>query len=346
MSPTHPLLLATLSLAAFLLPSLSEAANPTRSVVVRSLNPLEASAVDGLTPVPQVDMNLRASAAVTLSAWRWSDHRRVDGEVKHKQEVQRRNLGLDAAVYASVPTKVASTPLLPATQVLPHLFDFADTGDSAQAWATMTAQGVPHLFVTGFGEFRADATASWTSRFTLTGTTSKEVVLRFMVPPTTVTGDTEGDAPAWWRARMRTDVLVNGFPAWSTEAVRLRADYIKDDGNGAPLKPLNVLQTFGDPLSFPTNDEDGPTTNDTHASNIGHASAARWVHLNLGRFMPGQSIDLSMIVRGSAFTETATPLRPDRRCTDNPAVPGNFFCSRATMAVQMGNAAPTITLMP
>ncbi len=341
MNITHPLLLAMLALTAALPAPPADAATPSlRSPVVRTLTPAEASAVDGLATVPQVDLNLRASAAVAVSAWQRSGD---DGQVEHRRQVQRSNLGVNAAVYASVPH--TNAPLLPGTQVQPHLFDFQDTGDSVQAWATMTAQGVPHLFVQGFGEFQADATASWTGRFTLGGTTSREVVLRFMVPPTKVSGDTEADGPAWWRARMRTDVLVNGFPAWSTEALRLRADFVKA-GTGPDAVALPVLQTFGDPLDFPTNDEDGVKGNDGVAGTIEHPASARWVHLSLGRWMPGQSIELSMIVRGTAYTEPPTPSRPGRRCEENLAEPGKFFCSRAGMAVQMGNAAPTITLLP
>lgn len=326
--------------AATLTVAVDASATTLRAPVVRTLGPQEAATVDGLVTTPQADLNLKPAVAVTLTALR-----PVPGKPpveQSTQAVQRRNLGVDAAVYASVPA--STRPLLPQAQVAPHLFDFQQVGDSVQAWATMTAQGVPHLFVQGFGHFRADATASWTGRFTLAGTTSKEVVLRFMVPPTQVSGATEEDAPAWWRAKMRTDVLVNGFPAWSTEALRLRADFVKAGGGGAPLKPLLVLQTFGDPLSFPTNDEDEATGNDSNEGNDEQAAAARWVHLSLGRFQPGQTIDLAMIVRGSAYTETASPSRPDRECQENPA--GGWFCTRATMAVQMGNAAPTITLLP
>jgi hypothetical protein len=327
-----PAALAAIATVAALVPADANA-QTLRSVNVRTLNPLEAAAVDGLAAMPQVDLNLRASAMVSVSALR-------NEATQTAQQVQRSNLGVSAAVYAGLPG--TAKPLLP-TNVVPHLHNFVKTGDSAQAWATMTAAGVPHLFVTGFGEFRADATAAWTARFQLGGSTSKEVVLRFMVPPTVVSGATEEDGPAWWRAQMRTDVLVNGFPAWSTEAHRLRADFVKNDGNGSPNKPLLVLQTFGDPLDFPTHDEDASNANDSNAGNVSQAAAARWVHLSLGRFMPGQQIELSMIVRGSAYTRPASPAFPDRKCNK---VGSDYFCSRATMSVQMGNAAPTVTLMP
>ncbi|MES2717617.1 MAG: hypothetical protein V4795_17760 [Pseudomonadota bacterium] len=310
---------------------------------VRVLTPQERAIADSLAPVPLVDMNLRTAATVRVSA-----HDRG----APKQAVQRSNLGVNAAVYAGFPT--ANAPLLPlppgARQ--PPALDFQTMGDSVEAWATMTAAGIPHLRLRGYGEFQADATAAWTSRFTLGGSTSKEVVLRFVVPPTVVGGNTEQDGPAWWRARMRTDVLVNGFPAWSTEALRLRADYQTTGAmGGAVNQPLEVLQTFGAPLAFPTDDEDAPAapgqpSNDSNAGNVDTPSAPQVVSLSLGRFNPGQAIELMLVVRGTAFTRPSPGASSDHRCRPNAAT-GGFFCSRASMAVhgQQGEA-PRITLLP
>ena len=310
---------------------------------VRTLGALERAVVDGLAPVPQADLNLRPSATVLISA---------HGKATLKQAVQRSNLGVPAAVYAGAP--YATAPLIPPRpgERLPRPLDFQTVGDSAEAWATMTAQGVPHLRLKGYGAFRADATAAWTSRFTLGGSTSKEVVLRFVVPPTAVGGNTEQDAPAWWRSRMRTDVLVNGFPAWSTEAWRLRADYQQAGQNGGFVdKPLQVLQTFGEPMPFPTNDEDTPPlaggpANDSDAGNVDTPSSGKLVYLSLGRYNPGQAIELTMVVRGTAYTEPSPGSSTDHRCETNAAT-GGFFCSRASMAVDGAQAdAPRVTLLP
>lgn len=340
---SHPSL-PTLILAVGVWSAAAAPAAAQTALVLRTLTPPEASAVDGLASVPQADLNLRTAAAVVIST---IDKAQLPNPIR-KQSVQRRNLGLDAAVYASLPAKTA--PLLPAGTAA-YVHDFVKVGDSVQAWATMTAQGVPHLRIVGHGEFAAESTASWTGRYTLAGSTSKELVLRFMVPPTVVDGDTEGDAPAAWRARMRTDVLVNGYPAWSTEALRLRADYSKPNPPGPPLpQELAVLQTFGDPLVFPTNDEDlpplqGGPANDTDKTNMANASDARIVHLSLGRFNPGQQVEISMIVRGNAFTEARDASKTDHRCRERPT-PGEWFCSRGSMAVKTGNMAPTLTLLP
>lgn len=307
---------------------------------VRTLTPQESAVVDGLAPVPLVDLNLRPAATVLVSV--------KDGTPVRK--VQRSGLGLRAAVYAGQPH--ALNPLLPQLpgERLPRRIDFEKDGDSVEAWATMTAAGIPHLKLNGFGGFRADATASWTSRFTLGGSTSKEVVLRFVVPPTVVGGNSELEGLAWWRARMRTDVLVNGFPAWSTEAWRLRADYQQTGAMGGQVNvPLEVLQTFGDPLPFPTDDEDAPAgpgepSNDSNAGNVDAPSTPRVVHLSLGRFNPGQAIELSMIVRGTAYTQASSAMGTDHHCRHNGS---RYFCSRASMSVNgLGSEAPRVTLLP
>lgn len=336
----QPLVATLLALAATTTPPPAAAqVQALGPVVARPLMPWESATVDGLAPVPQADLNLRASAAV--SVW-------ANGRGSAKQAVQRSNLGIDAAVHASAPQRNA--PLLPAL-IGNHLHAF-DGGDSAQAWATMTAQGVPHLFVQGYGDFRAEATAAWTSRYTLGGSTSREVVLRFMVPPTTVTGDWEQNGPAKWRSQMRADVLVNGFPVWSTTALRTSTEEPAPDDLSA--QPVLVLQQFGDPLVFPTNDEDTPPgqgglANDSAAGYIEGAAQARIVSLSLGRFNPGQQIELNMILRGMAFTEPRVSQsaedKRDNRCRDRPEV-GKFFCSRATATVRMGNMAPQLTLLP
>jgi hypothetical protein len=333
-----PVLLAIL----IALPAVPVAASAQRTGMpaVRTLTPQEQAIATGLAPVTLAQLNLRPSAMVVTET-------HVPGSTK--QVVQRRNLGVDAAVYASVPySDRPLLPRLPPAQPGPaaaELFEFATEGDSVQGWATMTAAGVPHLHLWGFGEFRSEATAGWTSRFTLGGSTSKEVVLRFVIPATTVSGATEDDAPAWWRSQLRADVLMNGFPIWSTEAVRLRADYVQTGTPGPDDKALLVLQQFGAGLDFPTDDEDAATTNDSNAGNVELASEAKEVFLSLGRFNPGQVIELQMILRGMAYTQARPGPTGDPRCETNPA--GGYFCSRASMSVSgAASDGPQLRLLP
>lgn len=334
----NPLLLALV----MAVPALPVAATGqlTGTPAVRTLTPQERAIATGLAPVTLADLNLRPSAMVVTA-----NH--VPGSTR--QVVQRRNLGVDAAVYASVPH--ANPQLLPLPAPAPpgpaqaDLFPFETTGDSAQGWATMTASGVPHLFLRGFGKFRGEATAGWTSRFTLGGSTSKEVVLRFVIPATVVGGNTEQDGPAWWRSQLRADVLMNGFPIWSTEAIRLRADYVQTGTSGPDDKALLVLQQFGAGLDFPANDEDGLAGNDSNSGNVDQAADPKEVFLSLGRFNPGQVIELQMILRGMADTRPGRGPSENPRCADNPA--GGYFCSRASMSVS-GTASdgPQLRLLP
>ncbi len=320
-------------LAAALLPAAAGAA-PTTGSPVRVLSAVESAAADGLPYTAGSSLALRVAAAVKVSAY---------SQGSPRQDVQRKS-GSNAAVYRSLP--LSSPPLLPTAPAAGDLFDFTVIGDSAQSWATMTADGVPHLVLRGFGEFRADATASWTATVTLPATSSKEVVLRFVIPPVSVGGDTEEDGPAWWRSQLRAELLVNGYPAWSTTAMRLRADYkVNIMGSNTPQnRTLAVLQQFGEPLAFSTSDEDASTGNDSQDGNLDSPSSKKTVYLSLGRFDAGAQVHLTMIVRGIAFTQPSLPGGTDHRCEQSPA---QFFCSRASMSVS-GSASdgPRVHLMP
>ena len=223
------------------------------------------------------------------------------------------------------------------------LLDFIGIGDHAQAWATMTAEGVPHLWARGYGQFTVDATASWTTTVTVPAGGSRELVLRFVIPPALVNGDTEQQSIARWRSRLRAELLVNGFPAWSTEAMRLTLDP-KTQSNS--LVQTLVLQQFGSPLSFGTDDEDASTANDSNAGSVNSASAKRTVHLSLGRFNPGTVVDLAMVLRGSALTVPELGGGTDHRC-DYSSAQARWFCSRGS--VSLAGAAgdgPRIYLLP
>ena len=181
-----------------------------------------------------------------------------------------------------------------------------------------------------------------------------ELVLRFVIPEVVVGGVTEEEGRAWWRSRLRADVLVNGHPAWSTEALRLRADYRvrhPTDPMETVRRPLVVLQQFGEPLAFPTNDEDLPPTsggpsNDTGIENADYPAERKVVYLNLGRFAAGAQIELSLVMHGIALTVPTSPGGSDHRCRERD-VPDTWFCSRASLAVNGGvNDSPRLYLVP
>ncbi len=246
-----------------------------------------------------------------------------------------------AAVYNSRPTHPAQ--LLPNPPAPGDQLSFITTGDLTQSWATMTANGVPYLRLTGFGSFEGDATASWNTTVTVPSGGSREVVVRVVVPPVSVAGNTEAQGQARWRAKLRAELLVNGYPAWSSESIRLTTD----PGAGAKL----LLQQFGTKLAFPTDDEDLPQSsggldNDTDDGNINSAAAKKVVHVTLGRFDPGTVLDLSMVMRGTALTVPAVANGTDHRCNYSN-VEDRYFCSRGSVGVNGSTGeAPRIYLLP
>jgi hypothetical protein len=300
--------------AALLLGFGAGGAEAQTSLPTRELNSTEQSALFGLPALTSSAVPFRVAATARVSAY---------NETTPPAQTERKS-GSAAAVYAG--THGTSPALLPTwpTPGANSLLDFKGKGDLAQAWATTSQGGIPYLFVTGYGAFRAEATAAWSATLTVPSGTSREVVARFVIPAVSVNGNTKGDAPALWRSRLRADFLVNGFPAWSTEALRLTAN---------PLDTPNdtiVLQQFGAPLSFPNNDEDASTGNDTTFGSTEGPSSKRVIFLTLGRVPGGTVLELSLSLRGTALTVPASPNGTGNRCTKDD----RYFCSAATVTVR------------
>lgn len=337
MKRLNPLTLCCTTFAALLAAALPTAVGAAEYNPVHELSPADREVVNGLPHITAAALKLRLASAVKVS---------TPSKGADRQAAQRKT-GNNAAVYRSLP--LSSPPLLPTPPAEGDLFDFVTVGDSAQSWATMTADGVPHLIVRGFGDFEAEAMVSWSASFTVPGTTSNALVLRFVIPAASVGGVTEEDGPAWWRSRLRAELLVNGHPAWSTEALRLRADYrVPSSQNPSQMttRALVVLQQFGEPLVFPTNDEDLSTSNDTNTANADLPAGRKVVYLNLGRFAAGAQLELSMVMHGIALTLPSTAGGTDHRCRERD-VPNTWFCSRASLSVSGGTSdSPRLYLMP
>ena len=255
-------------------------------------------------------------------------------------KTQRAN-GAVAAVYAGLPA--GATQLLPTEPTTANgLFSFATTGDAGQSWATMTADGVPHLHATGFGNFTVDATASWSTRVTVPAGGVRRLVVRLVIPPTSVSGNIEPEGPAAWRSRIRGELLVNGYPAWSTESLRLSTNHVS--GNN-----VTVLQQFGDALWYGVDDEDlpqadGGLNNDSDDGSINSPSAKSTLYLEVGSFNPGAVIDLSMILRASAHTQPTGG--GAQKCQKNYST-NLWHCSRGTATVKGATGEPPrIYLVP
>lgn len=240
----------------------------------------------------------------------------------------QRSTGGNAAVHQSLPS--ASPPLLPTWPAGTSVFDFKVQHDHAQAWATMTSAGVPWIWLRGYGDYKAEAVASWNTTVTVPPGGLREVIVRFVVPPVVASGVTEAQGPNAWRSRFRAELLVNGFPAWSTDATRFHTS-----GSGGASKPL--LQLFGDPLIWPTNDEDASATNDSEDGMLG-ASTKATIHLSLGLFAPGSVIELSMIHRANVFSQPTTGSQ--HHCKHDTYPVDDWFCSGSgvTMNASTGEA--------
>lgn len=319
--------LATLVLAiATTAPAQADTPLPARELDAGELGPLS-----GMPYLSPSNSTFEMAAAVRASAY---------NKGSAVLSVQRKTNDT-AAVYNSRPTHPA--PLLPTAPAPGDQLSFITTGDLTQSWATMTASGVPHLRLTGFGSFEGDATASWNTTVTVPSGGSREVVVRVVVPPVSVAGNTEVQGKARWRAKLRAELLVNGYPAWSSESIRLTVD----PGANETL----LLQQFGAKLAFPTDDEDLPLSsgglnNDTTNGNISSPAAKKVVHVTLGRFNPGTVLDLSMVMRGSALTVPAATGGTDHRCNYSN-VEDRYFCSRGSVGVDGGTGeAPRIYLLP
>ena len=331
-------LVAALATAATCSLSIGVAAAPNTPLPpLRELNPTEVNAVLGLPKLSTAELKLKVAATTRVTVWD-----RNLAATRTRTAVQRQ-MGSNAAVYSGWPVTTAT--VLPAGDPGSQLANFKTDGDLAQTWATMTAAGVPHLFAWAYGDFQAEATAGWHTTLTLpAGGGTREVFLRVAVPPLVVSGDTETGGEHRWRARVRAELLVNGFPAWTTEATRLRSEY----KNGAGVTAENVtLVQFGRPLVFATDDEDSSTSNDSTSFTLRQLpSAARTVHLTLGRHAEGSRLNLAWVLRGTAWSEPKALGGNDHRCKWN-YVMDRFFCSRASLGLTGSEAdAPEVRYGP
>ncbi len=325
-----PIRIAATALAAALAAA-SLPAHADLTLPARTMTSVEIGALSGMPYLDTTNQSFRMAAAATASAYN-----------KPAQTLGvERVTGGTAAVYRGAPS--TSVPLAPPMPPSSANLEMQTIGDSAQSWATMTSAGRPYIKATGFGAFTAEATASWHTTVTIPpGAAGKEVAVRFVVPAVSVAGATEQQGQARWRARLRADLLVNGFPAWSTDAVRFTTDPSKISSG----QEVIVLQQFGNGLAFPTDDENTATDDDTTMGTINGVAPKTTVYLTLGRFTEGTVVDLSMVVRGTAMTVPASNGGTDNRCKWSNQE-DRYFCSRGTVTVDGGTGeTPRIYLLP
>ena len=276
---------------------------PPKTLPVRELTPAQADAVldkPDLVTTWLSSLSLKTAAMVRADAI---------APGSPGQDVERATDAV-AAVYASdVKSSVTDDGHEGPVEPLPgELFNFKVSGDAAQAWATMSASGHPFLMLWALGQSSGHAVASWRTGFTVGGPNSQQVYLQVPMPGVTVTGVNEADGPSLWRSRFRADLMVNGFPGWSTDVVRFNElnSYGSDD-SGEKARHLTV---FGS-TTLGHIDGSGETSD---------GSTAKTIMLYLGTFPAGSTVDVSLVMRAEARVETACDVETEE-----------LFCTRATV---------------
>lgn len=226
-----------------------------------------------------------------------------------------------SAVYAgaSLPNALAS-PAAPAISGAPptsQLFDFKKSGDSAQGWATMTAAGMPFLMTRAFGKATASGTTAWMAHL-FVPSQQNNMYVRFTLPRIQVQGVNESDGPSRYQARFRAELMLNGHPVWSSEAIRLNE--FSSNPSYCPkadtFESGTFLQSYGTvPAGLSATDK-----LDWSSLNL--------ITLSLGSFPAGQALDLSLVVRA----DTSVDLKC---CFKN----NDYFCTGATSVVDWDTTA-------
>ena len=254
--------------------------------------------------------------ALTTAAW--AD---VQAQGNGSGNDTERQTNLISAVYKGVSLPNSGGSPMPAENSAPSsgsVFNFKQTGDSAQAWATMRSNGMPFLFAQVFGKASAEANASWSTRLTMSG--SRNLTIGFRLPAVSVGGNLEGEGPSRWQSRMRADLLVDGALVWSTEASRFNVpNGTTGSGNNCSTRSDDGIfwNNFGKSLGL---------TDSVNTAGPGHT-----VYLRLGKFDAGQTVEITLIVRTDAVSR-------DKCCLKNE----ELFCSRANARVEWDNTAGAV----
>lgn len=299
---------------------------------VRVLSSAEAAALPGkpgvVMPAVTGTPDFKTAAAVSASAYSQTDASKVS-----------RGLGATSAVYAGVGLPVPGQPAAAPAPPLPsgnQIFNFKQSGDSVQAWATMTGLGVPYVKVHGYGRFTGNADASWRASLSLPGGGSWKVYVTFAVPPVNVAGVYEQNGPSKYRSRARGEMLLNGHPVWFTEAVRFNSTLAGPDDSGACVgyktEQARHLRQFGAGLTFPGMSSPaggGPGYIDSFGFGAtADASALQPVTLLAGTFTAGELLDLQFVLHAEANVEgrCCKKLNPDTNKDE-------LFCTGADASI-------------
>jgi hypothetical protein len=186
--------------------------------------------------------------------------------------------------------------------------------NSVQTWATMSATGAPFVQIYADGKSQGKAAASWRTRYTVQGTGNRDVYAKFTIPSVRFGGRWSDSAPSLTRGKMRIDFLVNGFPAWFTEAVRWNE---QNAGNGETVR----VDTFGNEIGLEGNSLGTSTPILTNPSRV--------VTVKLGTYSAGQNINFTMLYQVEGRGESACQVSS-----------GDTYCGNISMRIEWEPNAP------
>jgi hypothetical protein len=288
----------------------------TTPLPVQVLNSQQTGQVQGFTQVSLAQANFTTRALSNVQTPNGSS---MDPERSGAQT---------SAAYAGASLPFTMNPVPgPAANAPPPdaaMFNFKQSGDSAQAWATMTSNGMPFLMTTAFGASTAEGTASWRADVQIPAG-GANLYVQFYLPAANVQGFTEMNGPSTWQSKVSAELQMNGHPVWSTEATRISPNSGMDTqgsncGNNGGNGPF--LMSYGSSLGF-------------SASNQQQSSSPQPVTLSLGPFPAGQTVEVEMIVRSNA--QVISPC-----CPHNAESQPELFCSRASASIGWDNTATPV----
>lgn len=161
----------------------------------------------------------------------------------------------------------------PADMQQPGFIDFTVAENTIQGWARMSEAALPALNIVLNGETSGHASASWRTRYQVTGNGLRNVSLKFRIPETVIDGRFEFSGKGPHQGRVKVQVLVNGYPVWWSEAIR-----------AAVKNPTTANQweihTFGKDWNFSATTE---------------KAAAKWVTASLGSYSASTTLDVTVV---------------------------------------------------
>ncbi len=234
-----------------------------------------------------------------------------------------RKVNVPAAIYvgASLPGQPVNPQPAVNTPPVNQYFDFKKSGDSAQVFATVQANGLPFMYVNSFGQADARGTVGWSARVVPNGA-GVPVYVQFSLPKITLTGFTELDGLGRRQERFRAELLVNDHPVWQSEALRqtvLSDDIGPNEACAGGLQKANYLSTYGRTIGF----------NDTEIKE----STPQAITLNLGSFTAAQPVDITFVLRADAKSITKCCKKVNINTGKE-----ELFCTRATATVEWDNS--------